>query len=278
MRALVLSGGGSKGAYELGALEHLCGDLGRSYDAVCGVSVGAINAAFLCQYEVGLDALAVHDLGNLWETMGSTVYKEWFGGLLATLWKPSVYNSAPLRMRIKSVISTKRVNSSGRKLRIGATCLDDGQYRVFDETYSDIPTAVLASSAFPAMLTPVELEGKLWSDGGVRDITPLGSAIELGADVIDVIVCSPELPGNFRKAPRAIDIAMRAIDLMSDEINDNDLSLAKMNNSVDGKRIVKINVIRPVTNLIDNCLDFSPSEIKRMRAVGLEDAKRLVGV
>ena len=48
-RALVLSGGGAKGAYEVGALKWLFKDVDRSgapFDVVCGTSAGAINAAF----------------------------------------------------------------------------------------------------------------------------------------------------------------------------------------------------------------------------------------
>ena len=53
-RALVLSGGGVKGAFQVGALMHSMGDLGRDYDIVCGVSVGALNAAGLCNVKRGM--------------------------------------------------------------------------------------------------------------------------------------------------------------------------------------------------------------------------------
>ena len=39
MKALVLSGGGSKGAYQVGALQYLMRDLRRDYEIVCGVGI-----------------------------------------------------------------------------------------------------------------------------------------------------------------------------------------------------------------------------------------------
>src|ERR1700693_308620 len=52
-RALVLSGGGSKGAFEVGVLQRLMGDEQLDYDLLCGTSVGAINAAYLAQTPLG---------------------------------------------------------------------------------------------------------------------------------------------------------------------------------------------------------------------------------
>lgn len=63
MKALVLSGGGARGAYEAGVL---CGlsDAGERFDLVCGTSIGAINASFLA---LGLLA----DLEQLWKSIAS---------------------------------------------------------------------------------------------------------------------------------------------------------------------------------------------------------------
>ena len=48
--ALVLSGGGSRGAYQAGAWRAL-DELGIKFDMVVGVSVGAINGAMVVQNE-----------------------------------------------------------------------------------------------------------------------------------------------------------------------------------------------------------------------------------
>jgi len=63
MKALVLSGGGARGAYEAGVLCGLA-NAGERFDLVCGTSIGAINASFLAQ-----DLLA--DLEQLWRSIAS---------------------------------------------------------------------------------------------------------------------------------------------------------------------------------------------------------------
>jgi NTE family protein len=49
MKALVLSGGGAKGAYEAGLVCSLIEEYGEQFDIICGTSIGAINSAFLAQ-------------------------------------------------------------------------------------------------------------------------------------------------------------------------------------------------------------------------------------
>jgi predicted acylesterase/phospholipase RssA len=51
MKALVLTGGGARGAYEAGVVKGLV-DAGQTFDLVCGTSIGAINAAFYAQDEL----------------------------------------------------------------------------------------------------------------------------------------------------------------------------------------------------------------------------------
>lgn len=104
MRALVLSGGGAKGAYQAGAIRHLLGDLGIHYDGFCGSSVGAINAAHLAQFSAGNALDAATSLLQLRERINTArVYRKRYGGALwhlPALWKPSVYDSSPLQRSI----------------------------------------------------------------------------------------------------------------------------------------------------------------------------------
>jgi NTE family protein len=46
--ALVLSGGGARGAYEAGVVSQLYAQ-GEKFDVICGTSIGAINGAFIAQ-------------------------------------------------------------------------------------------------------------------------------------------------------------------------------------------------------------------------------------
>jgi len=102
-RALVLSGGGSKGAFEAGVLQRLMGEEQRDYDLLCGTSVGAINAAYLAQTPLGQPREAAAKLRALWDTVTTEkIHRRWFPfGNVAALWKTSVYDSEPLHSWIR---------------------------------------------------------------------------------------------------------------------------------------------------------------------------------
>jgi len=280
MRALVMSGGGSKGAYEVGALKKLMFEDGRDYEALCGVSVGAINSAYLAQFPPGVPKTAWGRLNEIWGRVNSSnVKKSWFPfGALESLWKPSVYNSEPLQKWILSELNGEAVAQSGRQLRIVAVSWDSGEARVVDETTPDIAKWVIASASFPVMLSPIEIDGQLWTDGGLRHVTPLGEAIRLGADEIDVIMCSnPYAPSPFSTAGAAAlpGFAMRAVDIMSDEIMRADLKICGLKNDLaelNGpyKRI-KIRMLQPSEPLGDS-LDFSQEHVRHMFDIGYKDA------
>jgi NTE family protein len=279
MKALVLSGGGCKGAFQVGALDYMARRQGKRYEIFCGVSVGAINCAFLAQYN-SLN-MGIGKLEDLWLNLEtSQVYKRWcpFGKLHA-LWQKSVYDSRPLKKLIHREVSRERILTTGNKLVVGAVSLTTGEYKLFDENCPHLHKAVIASSAFPAMLTPAKMDGQLWTDGGIRNITPLKAAIDLGADEIDVIVAAPiGVKQKFSKDPNTIDVAMRSIDVMADEITLNDIQVAEFINEqvrqgrVD-KREVKINLLQPTSYMTDDPLDFSPPLIRSMIDQGFKDAR-----
>lgn len=280
-RALILSGGGSKGAYQAGAIKHLLGDRGIHYDIICGVSVGALNAATLVMYKQGEEKQAAADMLDIWSTITTPKVKKWWFpfGYIHSLWHGSLYDSQPLIDFVKEKFNTERMRSTGKKLSVGAVSLKTGRYKRFDEMHPDIVEAILASSAFPAMLRPIELEGELWVDGGVRNVTPLKAAMDLGADTIDVIMTSPrhgtmELKGN----PNAIEIALRCIDLQGDEVVETDIRLAQLYNElvsvkpIEGKKRVDVRVLRPAQVLGAPSLEFDHKQILRMIDMGYQDA------
>jgi NTE family protein len=275
MKALVLSGGGSKGAYEAGVVKYLMDFEGRRYDLFAGVSVGALNAAFLAQYgdvsplSVHSQQYAAEDLVNLWKSLdNSNVFKNWFPPYVSALWRPSVFDSSPLQKLVRSILKKPGPN---KKLRVGATGLDTGTFRVFDETYPDVATAVLASSAFPGMLLPVEIEGQLYTDGGVCNNTPLRQAISAGATEIDVILCSPldDPSTSFQAKTTAVNVGFRAISLLTDQVQRDSLVDCMVN-----RTDLKIRLIKPSAVLTSNPLDFSPSLIASMLKQGYADAEK----
>lgn len=280
MKALVLSGGGSKGAYQAGALQHILGTLRKQYDIICGVSVGAINAAYIAQFALGEEVQAANDMRDLWLNINTKdIYKRWFPfGRWHALWQPSFYNSQPMTDLITKSISHERILKSKKRVSVGAVSLSSGKYTIFGEGHPDFIKAVIASAAFPVMLSPIKIGNQLWSDGGSKEITPLRTAIEMGATEIDVIITSPETRIKlFFENPNTVEILKRSFDLSSDKIMANDIEKVliynKLARSGDPDRVeVQMNVIRPKHNLIEDLLDFNPVKIREMMEKGLNDA------
>lgn len=281
MRALVLSGGGVKGAYQVGVLYNWLYEQKIKYDILCGVSVGALNTSFLSQYKLGQEEQSYRDLLGLWETIDdSKIYKHWcVFRELAGLWKPSLYNSKPLMDMVHDTLDCVKIIESGRKLRVGAVSLKTGKYYLFSEKHPKIAEGVIASSAFPVFLTPIEIYDELWTDGGVKTVTPISAAIDAGATEIDIVMTSPDSSViDNKEKPNALHVAMRVIDLMSDEIIANDVKMALMINkaldsgaNLPGKKQISFRIVRPKKLLIKNSLNFDPKEIERMMDIGFND-------
>lgn len=280
MRALVLSGGGSKGAYQVGALKHIIGEKHITYDVMCGVSVGAINVAFLAMSKAGEEIEAALELSHLWSQLNSSkIYRRWrpFGRLHA-IWNKSFFDSSPLHTLLHETISLDKIRASGKHVNVGAVSLSSGKYTIFDQTSDHFINAVIASASFPVMLTPVSFMGQLWADGGIKEISPIKKAVELGADVIDVIITNPiNRVKKFLENPTTVDILKRSIDLSTDKIMANDVEKVEMYNKMakmglTEKKYVEINIIRPQNNLIEDLLDFTPSKIQEMMEKGYKDA------
>lgn len=291
MRALVLSGGGSKGAYQEGVLKRWLCEEGREYDILCGISVGALNTSVLCQAPKGQPQLAYMLLNRLWDRVENRkVRKNWFLGYLALIWKPSVYNTKPLETWVHSELDVNLVRESGRQLRVGAVSWDSGEYRVVDQDDPELHKWVLASASFPTFFKPVKIAGEEWADGGLRNVTPLGEAIRAGATEIDVILTNnPDLVEPWHPEKKFLWWTMRrrsfvwrvlrAIELLSNEVVLGDLKECGLKNDIaklgGPYKDVKIRVVYPSQLLTKDSLDFDPASISRMRKIGYEDALKI---
>ena len=115
----------------------------------------------------------------------------------------------------------------------------------------------------------------LFTDGGVRDVTPLTSAIDEKVKRIDVIVASQEKPKlTPLKNPNAFDVLARVVDLMCSEIIEGDLRQAI---PVALEKGIDVHVMRPLEPLLDDSLKFSHDDAKRLLKIGREQAKEVFG-
>jgi NTE family protein len=225
--ALVLSGGGAKGAFQLGALEVLA-EAGITYTCVAGVSVGALNGTMVASEQ--LDRL-----GTIWRTVErADVYRgRWPWVLFNVLrGRKGLYNNAPLLDLIRREVDPGRINIP---LEIGVVKLESGNYLSIRPSSPRFEELVFASTSIPIIWPPREIGGESFVDGGLRNITPLADVIDHDPDRIVIITTEPrdKPPASMRPA-NIIDVAQRSLDILLDETFDNDIrSFLRINRLVE---------------------------------------------
>ncbi|MEG3088685.1 patatin-like phospholipase family protein [Sphingomonas sp. PB4P5] len=229
--ALVLQGGGALGSYQAGVIEGLSGS-GIDIDWVAGISIGAVNAAI---YAGNPEALRVERLHAFWDRMTGALpsfpifpddriremIHEWSASYVMMtgvpgFFKPralspmfaapgtpealSFYDSAPLEQTLDALIDWDLLNSGAVRLSVGAVDVESGNFHYFDTTETRIDARhIMASGALPPGLPPIEIDGRLWWDGGLVSNTPLTHVLDhqqgsLLAFQVDLFAAATDLP------------------------------------------------------------------------------------
>lgn len=266
-KALVLSGGGSRGAFQAGVLHSLILKKGMSWNLVAGVSVGALNGSMMAMHAPAEQGLAVEKLRALWMDIqgNKSIYRGWLLGYFQSLWEGGLYDTTPLRKLVSKHFHAEAVRQSGVKLRMGAVSYETGQYKYVTEQSERLAEWVMASSAFPFAFPPEKIDGESWIDGGARDVTPIRDVVaEPDLESIDVILCGPR-DGHIDPLPsegarNALKVGLRTIQLLTDEVYIGDLQATNPPNC----RVYAA----PKDLKLPEPLDFSPSAIRAMFEAG----------
>lgn len=281
-RALCLSGGGSKGAYQIGVLKALC-ERGVGWTSVHGISVGALNAAWFAMNPPEKQAESFPGLLDVWNRVKTSkdIYTPWapfYLNYIASMWKGSLNSGAPLRKLVAEFWDTERVLKAGVTLTVGCVSLTTTRYHSIDQTNPNIFEYILASSHLPVVFEPLEVDGELWVDGGIRHQIPILDALRENPDVIDVIITQPIT--NYDTAmvatssiKSAIAVSLRGASCFSDQVFFEDcmdvLSIIKE----DGKRHnIKINFFVPSKLPNTDSMDFDGETIQRVIKMGYDEA------
>lgn len=193
--ALVLSGGGSLGAVQVGMLQALM-QANISPDLVIGASVGALNGAAFADDPT---PAGVERLAGLWRSLRrEDVFPlTLLTGLKALLLRQDhLIEANALLAIVRRSLRTQRIEEARVPLHITATDLLSGEEVLLSS--GDTGRALLSSTAIPVVFPHVEIDGRYLVDGGVADNTPIASAVALGAERILVlptgITCAMQEP------------------------------------------------------------------------------------
>ncbi len=221
---LVLSGGGARAAYQVGALRALSELLGAKrspFSILSGVSAGAINSTALASRADDFPRSAQR-LTDIWMGLNqASVYRtdvprltslgvRWLkdvttGGLLGRSRANHLLDTSPLRELLRRELDLHRLPehfAAGllRGVAVSATHYLTGSTVTFYDGASDLQPwvrtgrvafrerltieHVMASAAIPMFFPPVSIAGRPFGDGGVRMTAPLSPAIHMGATKI----------------------------------------------------------------------------------------------
>ncbi|MEP7703612.1 patatin-like phospholipase family protein [Paraglaciecola sp. 25GB23A] len=225
--ALVLSGGGARGAYQVGVLKAIAELLPKSsinpFQIVCGTSSGAINAAKVAteadnfsQAVVGLEKIwanltsdQIHQVGYFDILKSSTkIILSFFHSGIAQGKPLSLFDNRPLFNLLKRNIDIIRLDNMIQKghihaLSISALGYTSGQNISFFQGHDSLEfwkrsrrigaktilehKHLMASSALPAIFPAVHINREYFGDGALRQSAPMSAALHLGADKLLVI-------------------------------------------------------------------------------------------
>lgn len=199
---LALSGGATHGAAHIGVLQVLERE-GIRPDFVAGTSAGALIGAAYCA------GVSLEEIENLFLSL---VWPD----LLKISLKPklSIFNTQPMESFLKAKIGDFSFADLKIPLAVIACDITTGERIVLNE--GSVAQAIRASSALPALFSPVEVNGRLLVDGGIVDNLPVEQVISMGAKFI--IASDVSSRGKVGAKPEnPIEVLLSAIYIMQSQ-------------------------------------------------------------
>lgn len=196
--AFVLSGGGARGALQVGALRALL-ECGERPDVIVGTSIGSWNGAVLA---LNPTLAGVELVEQAWRTahptrvmlgieprVGTAQALAAMRALTAVrrlaAGEPSLYGDAGMRQMIAGLLGDVTFEQMAVPLRVIAADITHGTRAIFGT--GPVAPAVLASSAIPGIFPPVRIGEAVYVDGGTLDNASIETALMLGARRIFVL-------------------------------------------------------------------------------------------
>lgn len=191
--AFVLSGGGARGALQVGMLRALL-EHGERPDLIVGTSIGAWNGAWLARNPT---LEGIEGLTNIWKSLTPArvlLGRDPYGNpparavsamlMLAAVQRvtqgnASLYGDTGLHHMAHDLIGDLTFEDLILPLRVVAANLTDGGRAIFSG--GKLAPAVLASSAIPGIFPPVRIDDRVYVDGGALENASLDIAVEMGA-------------------------------------------------------------------------------------------------
>lgn len=247
-KALVISGGGCKGAFAVGIIKRLKQEFPEvEFDIFIGTSTGSL-----------IVPLAASGNIDLLEQLYTSVHTDdiVYGGNLIDRFvnDVSIYDARPLGNLVKQYYNDQNLEAlfnSGKEVFVLTTCLQTAEavawstqeppiitdYSIVKaKDYAEFRRAIVASANQPVFMQPVEIrEGanpvRQYVDGGVREYIGVQLAIDACADEIFAIALSPvQNEDTALKYTKTFPILQRTMEIFTDDVGYNDIKLPRLYN------------------------------------------------
>ncbi len=289
MRALVISGGGNKGAFAGGIAEYLIKELKHKYDLFLGTSTGSLLLPLLSVGKIDeiKKVFTTVTQDDVFNSNPFIYYKDKDGEIKARINhlsiirmfmknKKTLGESENLRKLIKrsfSLSDFKELNNSNKKVVVSVANLSRSQveYKQSDRyDYLDFCDWVWASSNLVPFMSLVNKNGCNYADGGFGIFIPIIKAIEMGALEIDAIVLrTQEKSSEIISTGNVLELFLNSFAFMINQIATDNIDIA--NCAVRDNRI-KINYYYIPNELSKNVLIFDPHQMSQWWKEGFESA------
>jgi len=266
---LVLAGGGTKGAFQVGAWKALC-EIGVNVKAIVGASIGALNGALFLQDDY-MQTVKMYEnikIDNIMKVEGVDANKNIFDlsnifNLAADYTKQKGIDNTPLREMIKKYIDMDKLYKSD--IDFGLVTYSVKNKTPLKAFKNDIPKEqmenyLLASSCFP-IFKPQIINGEEYFDGGLYDNIPSNMLIEKGYKNILIL----DIAGvGFSKKSISKDLYVKVISPSEDLGGTFEFNHERIINNI---KLGYLDTMRSFNKLQGHIYYFRPEEFSKMLEV-----------
>lgn len=302
--ALVLGGGNALGSYQAGVYAALR-DGGVTPDWIVGTSIGAINgaliagnaadaqvAALMAFWRPAEGAPALPSSAETWRRSMAVQQVALTGraglfdpvGPLGSWWRPDppaagpgLFDQAPLAQTLAQAVDWDRLNHGPIRYSALAVDIEDGGDRLFDTAVARVGVAeVRASGALPPMFPPVEIDGRLYADGGLSMNLPLDPVLGEGDAPPTLCIALDLLPLGGRRPATLGESMSRAQDLALAIQSRRTIARWQGMTPAAGVTLVRLAYADQGREVAGKAFDFSPGSVAQRWRSGMADGAALV--
>ena len=288
-KALVISGGGSKGAFAGGVAQYLMKNKGKEYDLFLGTSTGSLmvshlalglldelkelytnvnqksifsNNPFKIKKVDGEKVISIRHLNTFWNFLNG---RKTFG------------ESKNLRSLIKRNIKREmydEIREKNKEVVVTVSNLTTSQveYKSIQEcSYEDFCDWIWGSCNYIPFMSLLEKNNYQYADGGFGALVPIREAILRGATEIDAIILETELSQiNKLPAKNPFSLLFNVFDFMLTHVEKHNIAIGKL---AANNKNVKLNLYYTPTVLTTNSLVFDKKLMRKWWKSGFKYAK-----